>query len=131
APLALVHRLHSGDGNAVALLDQVRVQTLWRRHVRGPRIAVAELGQGGANGEVGRCHVVEVVPCQRERDGGAWSDTGAVGGDDGGPARSRRVDEDLAAAVLLHECRRGDGGIETGSAQRDGAGGGGGVGRIR
>ena len=44
----------------------------------------------------------------RERHGHAGSDPRAVGRDHGGAADPRRVDEHLAAAVLLHERGRGD-----------------------
>ena len=66
------------------------------------------VSQRGVHGEVGRRHVVEVVPADGERHGHAGPDPRAVGGDHGGPADPGRVDEHLAAAVLLHERGRGD-----------------------
>src|SRR5690242_1692879 len=44
APLALVHRLHPGDRDRVALLDQVAAQPLRRRHLPRPRVAGGEQG---------------------------------------------------------------------------------------
>ena len=68
---------------------------------------------------------VEVVPAHRERHRHARPHPRAVGGDDGAAADAGRVDEHLAAAVVLHELGRGDVGVEGGGAHGDGAGGGG------
>src|SRR5215475_15323877 len=42
--LALVHRLHPGDRDGVAFLDQAGAQPLRRRHLVGPWIAAGEQG---------------------------------------------------------------------------------------
>src|SRR5215469_11616069 len=42
APLAFVHRLHPGDRDGVALLDQAGAQPLRRGHQAGPWIAAGE-----------------------------------------------------------------------------------------
>ena len=79
-----------------------------RGHVLGPRVAVAEEVERGVDGEVRGRDVVEVVPGHRERHRHARPDPRAVRGDHGGAADPGRVDEHLAAAVLLDERGGGD-----------------------
>ena len=85
----------------------------------GPRVAVAEQLERGVHREVAGRDGVEVVPAHRERHRRAGADPRAVGRDDRRPADPRRVDEHLAAAVLLDERGRGDLGIEALGARRD------------
>ena len=83
-----------------------------------PRGLPSSAIERGVHGEVGRRDVVEVVPGDRERHRRARAQPRAVGRDDGGAADAGRVDEHLAAAVLLDERGRREVGIE-----RLGAGG--------
>src|SRR5205823_2426197 len=80
---------------------------------------------GGVHGEVGGCHVAEVVPAHRERDGHTGPHAGTVGGHHRRPADARCVDKDLAATVLFHEGGGGQRGVEPLGAHCDGSGGGG------
>src|ERR1700730_692507 len=107
APLALVHRLHAGDWDRVAFLDQVAAQLLLGQ-LAEPRIAFGDQPQRGAHGEVPRLDVVEVLPGHRERHRHARADARAVRGRDGRPARPGRIEEHLARAVLPDEGRGGE-----------------------
>ena len=71
------------------------------------------------DGEVRGRDGVEVVPLHRERHRRTGPDARAVRGDNRRAADARRVDEDLAAAVLLHERGRRDLRIELLGAHRD------------
>ena len=93
-----MHRLHPGDRDRVAFLDEVCAQSLSAGHLRGPGIALAEEAERGMDGEVRRRDVIEVIPGDREGDRHAWADARAVGGDHGGAADPRGVHEHLAAA---------------------------------
>ena len=76
------------------------------RQRRAPRIGGAQQSRGGADGEVGRRHPVEVVPGHREGHRHAGTDARTVGRHDGGAAGSGRIQEHLAVPVLLDERRR-------------------------
>src|SRR5215207_1353256 len=91
AALALVHRGHPGDGDRVAVLQQLGRQLLGIRQRRRPRVAVAEQPRRRRDGEVGGRDVREVVPRDRERHGQPRADPRAVGRDDGGADRARGV----------------------------------------
>jgi hypothetical protein len=52
-PLALVHGLHAGDRDGVALRDQISGKRLRRRHLPGPRVSAAgRQPRHGVHGEV-------------------------------------------------------------------------------
>ncbi len=91
----------------------------------GPRVLRAEQPGRGVHGELGRRDRVEVVPAHGERHRHARPDPGAVRRDHRRAADAGGVHEDLPAAVVLHERRRGQLGIEALGARRDGPGGGG------
>ena len=61
AALSLVHGLHPGDRDLVALGDQVSGKRLRLRHRLGPRVGVAETVERGVHGEVRRANVAELV----------------------------------------------------------------------
>src|SRR5581483_6256346 len=86
APLALVHRPHASHRDGVAFLDELVGDALRFRHLRSPRVSVAEELERVVHGEVGRGDGVEIVPAHREGDRRARSHPWAVGGDDGGAA---------------------------------------------
>ena len=76
AALALVHGLHPGDRDGVALVDQVGGQRLRRGHRLGPRVAaVGQLAAAVCTVKSAGCTSVEVVP--------------ATGNDTGTPGRTR------------------------------------------
>ena len=113
AALALVHRLHPRRrGSCGPPRRDRRAARCGAGHELGPRVAVAEQVERGVDGEVGRRHLVELVPRA----------PGTTPARPGGPAGCRprrrraadagRVDEHLAAAVLLDERRGGDVGVE-------------------
>src|SRR5207253_9642845 len=106
AALALVHGLHPSDRDGATLLDEVGAQMLRTGHLRGPRVLVPELSPRRVHGEVGRRDLIEIVPGDGGGHGHARTDPRAVDRDHRGSADPRRVDEYLAATVLLHECRR-------------------------
>ena len=124
--LALVHRLHPGDGDRVPLLDQLGGQ-LWARAAARATGRRRRAGPARSHGEVGRHDRVEVVPRHRERHGQARADPRAVGRDDGRAAGAGGVEEHLAAAVLADERRRRDRRVEALGAGGDRPGRRGGV----
>src|SRR5690606_21914579 len=89
------------------------------------RVTVAHALDGGADGEVARGGVVELVPADRERHRHAGPDPGAVGGHHGGTTHAGGVDEHPPAAVVLHELGGGEVRVEGGGPGRDGTRGGG------
>jgi hypothetical protein len=68
--------------------------------------------------------VIQVVEGHGERHGRTRADTRAVGGHDGGSADPSRVDEDLAAALVLHELDGRHVGVDASGSAGDGTRGG-------
>ena len=125
AALPLVHGLHPGNRDLMALGDQIGGQLLRRRHPVGPAVAPGEQVGHGSHGEVGRRHRLQVVPGDRERHGYARTDARTVGADHCRAARSSRVEEHLAVAVLADEGGGGQVRVEPFGPGDDRAGGGG------
>src|SRR6478672_6962784 len=106
-PFALMHRLHTSNGNRVSLGHQVGVQRLGWRHLVGPGISPVQQSGRVVDGEVGRGDLINVVPCNWKRHGYPWPDPWAVGRHDGRTSGACRVEEHLALALVLDEgCRR-------------------------
>src|SRR4051794_28596818 len=103
--LSLVHRLHARDRDVLPLRDKVVGKGLRIWHPFDPGCSPFELTRRGVDREVAWRDVFELVPVDRERNRRTWSHPWAVRRDHGRAASARRVEEDLALAVLLHERR--------------------------
>jgi hypothetical protein len=70
-----MHRLHPGDGDGAAFLDQVDSKSLRRRRRVGRRVTLGEQPRHGVHGEVGWPHTIQLAH--------------ATGNDTGTPGRTR------------------------------------------